>query len=510
MLQTAHDDIQQQREEMEQRLHDSAESHTLTSDRHNRVIPHENKTARKRNKNFDELSNIHKERKKKENRQKNHVVSNISTSRKKKNQARTNISKPINSSADATNRTENDNNDTEEEDGGKEYLSDSVPSIPNSTRTDSAKTQSYMNGWTDERTSADLKAARPLHSHGYQHRHPRHRDRKERRKKMHKRQRKESSDSFTTEASIRRVAAAVVRESEVTWRNQSAVLRQNLNSQAKLLTRIKEKLDTQDTLWTKKQEEDLERAKEHRQQQDALLSLRDEVHEMQRLQDLQHATFREMEMSQRTADEEDEHMRFRHYVDNQERNKISNFLKELNLTTLGEDVELIKGTNGFNISNIFIFPRAAAVGANYTSTSVSRVQQRHSEFLSSKSWLDETCYDRNGTKKECSLKYQYSDPCVHFFCTSLCVWNEDDCKDFELGPPSFQCPYAKCEELDEEDSLLWLWILLPASGTTVLGKYYFLHLFIRARAIRRGTGGEGDGGKISNFVKKTLFLFFLI
>lgn len=83
------------------------------------------------------------------------------------------------------------------------------------------------------------------------------------------------------------------------------------------------------------------------------------------------------------------------------------------------------------------------------------------------------------------------DPCVHYFCTSLCIWNEQDCKNFEPGPPSLECPYAKCEEIEKEHSLAWLWILLSIAGGSSLGKKK-CYMGLGLSGIRgRGVGRQG-------------------
>ena len=359
--------------------------------------------------------------------------------------------------------------------------------IPNSTRLDHEDfTSDSQHYGTGQRKSADF--TQPQKSHKIQHSpHGKHRKRK------HHKRRKQFQSRFTTEATIRRVAADVVREKETTWRNQTAVLRHNLNQQAGVLSSLKEQIAAQESWWIALQENNQAMALEHQQQEVSLRALRDELENMHRLQQLQEATFRDMEMAHAHEDHEDEQSRFEFFVAEQEKQKISDLFKLLNLTDLG-DVDLIKESNGSNISNVFVFPRTAAVTTNRTAaaaptsnqtsmqtatTTNFTLQQTHFKFLTSKAWPEEICYARNGTKEKCSMQFHYSDPCIHFFCESLCDWNLDDCNNYEPGPPTIECPYAKCEEVEEEESsLVWLWILIPSVGGTALGNFFILYLFV--------------------------------
>ncbi len=44
----------------------------------------------------------------------------------------------------------------------------------------------------------------------------------------------------------------------------------------------------------------------------------------------------------------------------------------------------------------------------------------------------------------CTLVFKPEDPCVHFFCPSLCQWSIQTCSSYELFPASLQCPAANC------------------------------------------------------------------
>ncbi len=341
--------------------------------------------------------------------------------------------------------------------------------IPNATRSDDEKgwhrSKPGRNGaFTEDRNH---QTRHHHHEHGKQ---PQELKRRQKRRKYHR-----SNSRFTTEATIRRVATDVFREKEATWQKQSTTLRENLDNQADILTNLRRKLDRQQLLW---KEKDMRMAEKQKKQQDSLLSLGDKLGEIERLQHLQEATLREMETAQGYQELEHEETRFESFIGQKEEAKVFDLLQRLNITNVG-DAELIQETNGVNISNVFIFPRIGKVTSNDTLTFANKTSsyenntltlpQRHEKFLTRMLWLDQTCYDRNGTKKTCSLEYHYSDPCIHFFCSSLCLWNVEDCKNFEPGPANLQCPYAKCEVV-EEASLLWLWILLPLLGSTSLGE----------------------------------------
>ena len=272
-------------------------------------------------------------------------------------------------------------------------------------------------------------------------------------------ERNRNKDRFTTEASIRRVAEDVMQQKEANWRNQTQIFRQNLEHQNQVLARIQEQL-------RKVEEKDVAITADHKLQEEVILAIQAELDTVHRLQQIQEASFHEMAMSQQDEELLEEQNRLSRFVDQRKTDKISELLAALNLTNFG-DVELIS-SNIFNGSNIFVFPRTAAVRNREGNISDS-VGKRHQDFMASKKWLDEICYNKNGTRSKCTLSYTYSDPCIHYFCPSLCLWNEDDCHDFDPGPPSFQCPYAKCEEIEEFHSLLWVWILLPFIGLFVLG-----------------------------------------
>ncbi len=278
--------------------------------------------------------------------------------------------------------------------------------------------------------------------------------------------RKNENHRFTTEASIRRIAEHVINEKEAHWRNETVILRHNITYQAEVLARLQISLQRQEDSLSDVQQNDITVAKQKKIQADLLNSLREELDEIHRFQQIQEASFREIEMAQQQQELANEEDRLAHYVDGEETEKISDFLKGLNLTN-SNNVQLLS-SNIFNGSNILVFPRTAAV-----SDKPNSVQGRHEKFLSSQEWLDEICYNKNGTKSKCTLSYTYSDPCVHFFCTSLCLWTEEDCPDFDPGPPSFQCPYAKCEPIETLHSLLWLWIILPFIGLVGLGMVLF-------------------------------------
>ncbi len=224
--------------------------------------------------------------------------------------------------------------------------------IPNSTRTDEGTLQRYRKN-------------RKNHMN-HRHHHKNHR----------KRYRKQEN-RFTTEASIRRVAEDVVRDKEEIWRNQSSILRQSLNNQADSLSTFKRKLAKQEELWNQMQENDTKiasaLAKGHRRQVDAILSLRKDLDDMHRTQELQTAAFRDLEMNQQEEHIHDEQRRPRTFMNSEESKEIANFLRRLNITS-PDDTEILRQANGSNISNIFVFPDPVR----------SHIQRRHRTFLASK------------------------------------------------------------------------------------------------------------------------------
>ncbi len=200
---------------------------------------------------------------------------------------------------------------------------------------------------------------------------------------------------ITTEATVRRVANEVVKEfyrtnsHDKTWRNQTAVLRQGLNQQAEILEKVQNILRSQEERWAQEQATNSQKAiqqqKEQEEQESILRSIRDELQEVQRQQELQQAAFHQMEIAQHDQLKEHESERLVNFVSAVNAEEIRKILEEFDLP---DDVELIQQTSE-NTSTIFVFPRTAAVKdhdineTNFQNSSIT-LEAKHKQFLMSR------------------------------------------------------------------------------------------------------------------------------
>ena len=242
--------------------------------------------------------------------------------------------------------------------------------IPNSTKTDPPKSKKISQDSHEEKYRRRKKKP---HQDKHRHRH-RH---------LPETNAEDARDRFTTEASIRRVAQDVLKEKEKTWRKQTEHLRESLTDQEKALKRIQRKLKKQQQWWTEVQAKDMQMAKVHKNQEENLLEIRDEVDELQRVQDLQVANLRQMEIVQHDNGVKAEKKRLDSFVDLQEGEKLSKFLSSLNFTNVN-DMELIRQDNDNNVTNIFIFPQIESIRGRRWGNSTLSIQQRHQKFVESR------------------------------------------------------------------------------------------------------------------------------
>ncbi len=251
--------------------------------------------------------------------------------------------------------------------------------IPNSTSTE----DSTATDRREQSSTQDLQQQRYRHHHSKRQHHADHQEGRHRHRHHHRehKKNKDYAPRFTTEASIRRVAKDVVKQQNILWQNQTQILRESLADQGKALSRIQRKLHKQQKWWAEVKDNDREMSRQHENQEKNLVEIRDELDDLQRVQELQEAAFRQMEIAQHDQEATEEKKRFDTFVELQDSATLSEFLLSLNLTNT-DNMEVIRERNN---TNIFIFPRTEASTSSRTdNTSELSVSKRHRQFLASK------------------------------------------------------------------------------------------------------------------------------
>ena len=162
-----------------------------------------------------------------------------------------------------------------------------------------------------------------------------------------------------TEATIRRVASDVAknyfRRRQQVWQDQRHAITKSLADQGELLDQFQQELSDQQKWWSELQANLSADQVDLKQQEAVLTDLRADLQNLQRDQTMQEAAMHDLEFRQHQKFQTEEKERLDNFFQGRDQDKISEFLSNLNLSTL-TNAEVLQS----NSSNIFIFPHAAA------------------------------------------------------------------------------------------------------------------------------------------------------